>query len=107
MASEAIRSCGWRLKNKLGRFAFANVDILRGRILKAALGDLYNVVLELEVRQTQLAGLSELLLKLSVEKDACVVLTGNDEESAKIGSGVGGRVIVDCSLSGGGDGSNG
>ena len=38
------------VENELGLFAFANTNLLRGRILKAALRDLYNVVLELEIR---------------------------------------------------------
>ena len=73
------------VEDKLGRFALANVDLLLGRILKAALGDLYNVVLELEIRQAQLAGLRELRLKFSVEKNSCVVLTGNDKQRAQVG----------------------
>lgn len=37
-------------EDKLGLLALANADLLLGRILKAALGDLHNVVLELEIR---------------------------------------------------------
>ena len=70
------------IEDKPGLFALANADLLLGRILKAALGDLHNVVLELEIRQAQLAGLSELRLKFSVEKNFCVVLTGDDKERA-------------------------
>ena len=86
--------CGSRLKDKLGLFALANADLLLGRILKAALGDLYNVVLELEIRQAQLAGLSELPLKFSVKKNSCVVLTGNDKQRAQVAAGLGGRLII-------------
>src|SRR6266852_5471935 len=38
------------VEDQPGRFALANADLLLRRILKAALGDLYNVVLELEIR---------------------------------------------------------
>src|SRR6266849_7485277 len=55
------------IKDKPGLFALANADLLLGRILKAALRDLYNVVLVLEIRKEQLAGLSESRLKGSVE----------------------------------------
>ena len=88
MVSEARRGWGWRLKiEAAGLFALANADLLLGRILKAALRDLYNVVLEFEIRQAQLAGLSELPLKFSVEKNSCVVLTGNDKERAQVVTG--------------------
>ena len=95
------------VEDKPGLFALANADLLLGRILKAALGDLYNVVLELEIRQAQLAGLSELRLKFSVEKNSCVVLTGNDEERAQVVTGLRGRLIGDRYRSGGGVGRNG
>ena len=39
------------VEDQLGLFALANRDLLLGRILKAALGDLYNVLLEFEIRQ--------------------------------------------------------
>ena len=89
-------------KDKLGLFALANADLLRRRILKAAPGDLYNVVLELEIRQAQLPGLSDLPLKFSVEKNACVVLTGNDKQRAQVVTKVRGRLIIDRDFSGGG-----
>lgn len=38
------------VEDKAGLFALANPDLLRGRILKAVLGDLYNVVLKLQIR---------------------------------------------------------
>ena len=57
------------VEDKRGLVALADTDYLLGRILKAALRDLYNVVLELEIRQAPLAGLRELPLKFSVEKD--------------------------------------
>ena len=52
----------------------------------------------------QLAGLSELPLKFSVEKDSCVVLTGNDEERADVVTRLRGRVIIERDSSGGGVG---
>jgi len=82
------------VEDKLGLFALANADLLLGWVLEAALGNLYNVVLELEIRQAQLAGLSELPLKFPVEKNSCVVLTGNDKERAQIVTGLRGGVIV-------------
>jgi len=82
------------VEGKPGLFTLADADLLLGRILKAALRDLYNVVLELEIRQAQLAGLSELPLKFPVEKNLCVVLTGDDKERAQVGAGLGGRLIV-------------
>jgi hypothetical protein len=87
------------VEDKPGLFALANADLLLWRILKAALGDLYNVVLELEIRQAQLAGLSELRLKFSIEKNSCVVLTGNDKKRVQVVAGLGRRRIVDRDLS--------
>ena len=86
----ALRLDVLRLKgeDKLGRVAAANADLLRRRVLEAGLGDLDNVVLELEVRQAQLARVRELRLKLSVEKNFCVVLTGNDEDRSQVVSGL-------------------
>jgi len=55
------------IENEPGRFSVAKADLLLRRILKTALGDLYNVVLEFEIRQSQLAGLRVLPLKFSVE----------------------------------------
>jgi hypothetical protein len=104
---------GLRLKaeHQLGLIALANADLLRGRILKAVLGDSYNVFLELEIRQAQLACLRELPLKFSVEKNPCVVLSSNDKESTQVVTGVGGRLIIgwlifDRDFSGGGLGGN-
>jgi hypothetical protein len=77
-----------------GRIASANANLLRGRILKAALRDLYDVVLKFEIRQAQLAGASELRLRFSVEKNSCIVLTGNYNERAQAVTGVGWRLIT-------------
>lgn len=87
------------VKNQPGLFALANADRLRRRILKAALGDFYNVVFGLEIRQAQLAGLSELPLQSSVEKNSCIVLTGKDQQRAHVVTGGGWRRIV-CYFSG-------
>src|SRR5208337_2927180 len=99
------------VEDKPGLFALADADLLLGRILKAALRDLHNVVLQLEIRQAQLAGLSELPLKFSVEKNFCVVLTGNHNERAQVVTGLGGRLIIGCNserdFSGGGVGRSG
>jgi hypothetical protein len=81
------------VKDKLGLFALANANLLRWRILKPILRDLYNIVLQFEIRQAHLAGVSELPLKLSVEKNSCLVLTGKDEERAQVVIGVDGRLI--------------
>jgi hypothetical protein len=89
-----LQILGLQTKDKSGLFAFADADRLLGRILKAALRDFYNVVLGLEIRQAQLAGLSQLRLKVSVEKNFCVVLTGNDNERALAVTRLGGRLIV-------------
>jgi hypothetical protein len=40
-------------------------------------------------------------LKFSVEKNSCVVLTGNDKERAQVATGLGGRLIIDRDFSGG------
>lgn len=85
---------GLELKNERGLLALANADLLLGRILKAVLGDLYNVVLEFEIGYAQLAGLSGLRLKFSVEKHACVILADNDEECAQTVTNPGGRLNV-------------
>ena len=89
-----LQILGLQTKDKSGLFAFADADRLLGRILEAALRDFYNVVLGLEIRQAQLAGLSQLRLKVSVEKNFCVVLTGNDNERALAVTRLGGRLIV-------------
>lgn len=78
------------IENESGFFAWANADLLLWGILKAALGNLYNVILEIEIRYAQLAGLSELPLKSPVEKNAGVVLTGNDKKRAHVATGLGG-----------------
>jgi hypothetical protein len=98
-------------EDQFGVFTLADGDLLLGRILKAVLGDLYNVILELEIRQAQLAASSELRLKFSVEKNFGVVLTCNDKESACIATGfyvtgVGGRLITGSDFSGSGIGRN-
>ena len=98
-------------EDQFGVFTLADGDLLLGRILKAVLGDLYNVILELEIRQAQLAASSELRLKFSVEKNFGVVLTCNDKESACIATGfyvtgVGGRLITGSDFSGRGIGRN-
>ena len=82
-----------QVEDEPGLFVLVNTDLLWRRILKAALGDLYNVVLQFEIRQAQLAGLSELPLQFSVEKNSCVVLTGNHNERAQVVTGLGGRLI--------------
>jgi hypothetical protein len=87
-----------------GLLALANADLLLGRILKAAFGDLYKVVPELEIRQAQLAGMSELPLKFSVEKDSCVILTGYDQERAQVLTGLGGRLVIERGFGRGGVG---
>ena len=38
------------IENKLCLLILAKADLLLGRILKAALGDLYNIVFEFEIR---------------------------------------------------------
>src|SRR5580658_9163598 len=82
------------VEDKSGLLSLANADLLLGGILEAAFGDLYNVVLEFEIWEAQLAGSSKLPLKFSVEKDSCVVLTGNDKERAQVMTGLDGRVIL-------------
>ena len=84
-----------QIEDKPGLFALANADLLLRRVLKAALGNLDNVVLEFEIRQAQLAGVSELRLKFSVEKNSGVVLTGDDQERAQIVVGLRERLILD------------
>ena len=78
------------VEDEPGLLALANADFLLGRILKAALRDLYNIVLGFEIWQAQLAGLSELPFKFSVERNSCAVLTGNDKERAQVVTGAGG-----------------
>src|SRR5580658_4426214 len=87
------------VEDKPGLFALANADLLLGRILKAAFGDLYNVVPGLEIWHAQLACLSELPLRLTVEKNSCIVLTSNDKERAQIVAGVCGRSTIGCNFS--------
>ena len=82
-------------------FAPANTDLLLGRILKAALRDLYNVVLEFEIRQAQLPALRELPLKFSVDKNFCFVLTGDDNEGAQVVTGLDGWARCGCRCGGG------
>src|SRR5439155_18934710 len=80
------------LEYKPGLFVLVNEDFLLGRILKAGFRNLYNVVLEFEIRQAQLAGSSQLPLKSSVEKNFGVVLTGNDNQCAQVVAGLGERM---------------
>ena len=95
------------VENELRLFASANADLLRRRILKAALRDLYHIVLEFEIRQAQLTGLRELRLKGSVEENACAVLTSCDKERAQVVTGVGGRPIIGRDFYFGSAGRNG
>ena len=67
-----------------GQVVPSNANLLQRRILKATLRDLYDVVLEFEIRKTQLSTMSELRLQFSVEKDPCIILTDNDKKRARI-----------------------
>ena len=49
-AEAAVADSRLQIEDKRGLFALANADLLLRRILKAALRDLYNVVLEFEIR---------------------------------------------------------
>src|SRR6202043_1184514 len=69
---------GLQIENHFGLLAFANADLLFWKILESALGHSYNVFLEFEVGDAQLATLGGLPLKFTVKKNPCLVLTSDD-----------------------------
>ncbi len=89
-----------KTKDKPGLFASANSDSLWGRILKAVLRNLHNVVFEIEVWHLQQAALGELRLNCAIEKNLRAVLAGNDEEPARVMAGLRGRLIIGAGFSG-------
>src|SRR5271155_5562702 len=75
---------GLQIENQFALLAFAKANLLFGKILKTSLRYSDNVILEVEIRNAQLAISGELRLKFSVEKDLCLVLSGDYNERAEI-----------------------
>src|SRR5258708_7987614 len=87
---------GLQIKNHFGLLAFSNPNLLFGKILESGLGDSHRVVFEFEIWDAQLASLGRMRLKFSVEKDSCLVLTSDNNQSAQVLAGF--KKRVQCGL---------